>query len=148
MSACRPSSISAIGEEKNDVAFLWTKLYKSISSFEFIIQKVNTKFGYGSNHTSDQIPCANYTSSGWPAYAHAPAFRRWHLFYPLVFLSTPTTDTTPDTYCCGEQNKIESSQLCDAQSMVSQASQIVWYVFVVRIIITEYKLPSNPEPGF
>lgn len=40
------------GTKKNDVAFLWTKLYKSISSFEFIIQKVNTKFGYESNHTS------------------------------------------------------------------------------------------------
>lgn len=32
--------------------------------------------------------------------------------------------------------------------MVSQASQIVWYVFVVQIIITEYKLLLNPEPGF
>lgn len=139
-----------IKTNNNNNKMTWTKLYKSISSFEFIIQKINTKFGYESNHTGDQIPCANYTSQGCCACMHSP-----HLtsrFHPLV---------------CGQMRK--QTRLSIQRAVVQKKKQNRnWVIFamlnrcqtehhksydmcsyrssyVVSIIITEYKLPLNPE---
>lgn len=124
-------------EEKinSDVAFLWTKLYKSISSFEFIIQKVNTKFGYESNHTcGGQIPCANYINL---------RKRTNALAFDIDFVAGCAT-----RHSSSSAKLIEPSQLCVAQTMASQKrhkSHDLCSSFAVLIIITAYKLSLNPE---